>query len=279
MARKVKSAVTNVNTQDERPSTKLFSWPDLPMDDMRALPLELRSVLDSQIITIDAFFPRKTCSTWLEWLANSGHVKLSASPAAKRGEARRTNHRFSIQDAVFAERLWQDTGLQRLLHDAKNMEDFASSERAGSVPVGLNPNIRVGRSHQHGERQLTLRAYFQIYRYEPGQSFAPHYDESVKLGQNYTEWTLLIYISGDNDVVGGETAFYPSGLPPCASEKDEIKRTKRLKPGYEDVLVPPAQGMALLHRHGRECLIHEGKPVLKGTKWVLRSDVVFGLAA
>lgn len=32
--------------------------------------------------------------------------------------------------------------------------------------------------------------------------------------------------------------------------------------------------MALLHRHGEQCLLHEGREVLSGEKWVLRSDLV-----
>lgn len=35
--------------------------------------------------------------------------------------------------------------------------------------------------------------------------------------------------------------------------------------------------MALLHRQeGRDCRLHEARPVIKGTNWVLRSDLVFG---
>lgn len=37
----------------------------------------------------------------------------------------------------------------------------------------------------------------------------------------------------------------------------------------------PVAGMALLHRHGEECLEHEGAAVTEGLKYVLRSDVCF----
>jgi hypothetical protein len=40
--------------------------------------------------------------------------------------------------------------------------------------------------------------------------------------------------------------------------------------------VRPAVGLALLHLHGEDkCLEHEANVVLQGTKYVLRSDVVF----
>lgn len=40
------------------------------------------------------------------------------------------------------------------------------------------------------------------------------------------------------------------------------------------IIVDPEIGMALLHKHGHECLLHEGREVTKGEKWVLRSDLV-----
>ncbi|KAL4857900.1 hypothetical protein ACK3TF_001878 [Chlorella vulgaris] len=102
-------------------------------------------------------------------------------------------------------------------------------------PVKLNPNIR-------------------LYRYKPGQAFGKHIDESNELGAGlYTQYTLLIYLSRCS---GGETIFYGN-------------RNRRL------ATVVPQPGLALLHRHGDECLEHEGAAVTGGTKYVLRSDVVF----
>lgn len=41
--------------------------------------------------------------------------------------------------------------------------------------------------------------------------------------------------------------------------------------------VRPAVGLALLHLHGEDrCLEHEANVVVQGTKYVLRSDIVFG---
>jgi hypothetical protein len=40
--------------------------------------------------------------------------------------------------------------------------------------------------------------------------------------------------------------------------------------------ITPSPGLALLHLHGEErCLEHEARAVLCGSKYVLRSDVVF----
>ena len=46
--------------------------------------------------------------------------------------------------------------------------------------------------------------------------------------------------------------------------------------GKKVASITPVAGKALLHLHGDECLEHEGTAVSKGTKYILRSDVVFG---
>lgn len=75
-----------------------------------------------------------------------------------------------------------------------------------------------------------------------------------------SEWTLLIYLTGAEDgVEGGETIFY---------------KEERGKP--REVIAPPLKrGTALLHRHGQQCMLHEGSLVKRGTKYVLRSDLMF----
>ncbi|CAK9059591.1 unnamed protein product [Durusdinium trenchii] len=105
-------------------------------------------------------------------------------------------------------------------------------------PIGLNENIR-------------------IYKYSGGDVFGQHVDGSNQTSLGQTEYTLLVYLSGVNEgLVGGETVFY--------SHHKEVLR------------VTPKTGMALVHRHGRECLLHESLEVKEGVKYVLRSDVVFG---
>ncbi|CAO3599580.1 unnamed protein product [Absidia cylindrospora] len=124
-------------------------------------------------------------------------------------------------------------------------------------PCGLNSNLR-------------------IYRYRPGQRFEAHYDDSVKdtVTGHWTDWTLLIYLNGGNDddkddgLEGGETVFY----------KEDIGGNKKKKrvPKRDPLVVQPEEGLALLHRHGQHCLLHEALEVTRGNKWVLRSDVLIG---
>ncbi|KAJ5419013.1 uncharacterized protein N7487_002563 [Penicillium crustosum] len=185
-------------------------------------------------------------------------------PRHPKDEALRVNDRFQIDDARFAEMLWSTTALKELVttrfeedeygySQPAEEDDNALAERArqlwGGEPLGLNPNIR-------------------IYRYSAGQFFGQHYDDAnnitlpppnsrSKATPARTTWTLLVYLTS---CTGGETIFYP-----------EATRANR-NPG--PIAVAPEVGMALLHRHGDHCMIHEGAEVTGGEKWVLRSDLV-----
>ncbi|KAL8668076.1 MAG: hypothetical protein Q9202_000054 [Teloschistes flavicans] len=82
-----------------------------------------------------------------------------------------------------------------------------------------------------------------------------------------TTWTLLIYLSGPSTgCVGGETVFYPE---PGPAKKILGKENDGPKPIVVDLEV----GMALLHKHGQDCLLHEGREVTQGEKWIIRSDL------
>jgi len=82
-----------------------------------------------------------------------------------------------------------------------------------------------------------------------------------------TTWTLLIYLTGPSTgCVGGETVFYPELGP---AKKFSCKSSD----GTEPIEVGLEVGMALLHKHGQDCLLHEGRKVAHGEKWVIRTDL------
>jgi hypothetical protein len=106
--------------------------------------------------------------------------------------------------------------------------------------VGLNPNIR-------------------LYKYAPGQQFGPHIDESVKVDSHISQYTVLVYLSGGNDdsgLKGGELIFYKGKNKVAAS-------------------IQPVAGLLVIHEHGDKCLEHEAAKVVRGCKYVLRTDVMF----
>ncbi|KAL2854356.1 hypothetical protein BJY01DRAFT_36781 [Aspergillus pseudoustus] len=226
------------------------NWPPLrPL--IPSSDLILDPILPDQIYLIRNFLHVSLCKTYVSFLASLPLITTPGRP--KKGEAVRVNDRFQIQDAGFADILWRETALKELV--TKSVTEIEQrpqlKEIWGGEPLGLNANIRV-------------------YRYSPGQFFAQHYDDSNTLSfsspstpspkPGRTTWTLLIYL---NTCSGGETIFYPEPTRTCRNP--------------EPISVAPEMGMALLHRHGDRCLLHEGSEVTIGEKWVLRSDLVVAL--
>lgn len=103
-----------------------------------------------------------------------------------------------------------------------------------------------------GWQATGLNERIRFYRYEPGQYFAWHYDGCFRRNEHEeSKLTLMIYLN--DDFTGGETKF-------------------SLRYPYNDIVVKPIKGHALVFDH---YLFHEGSAVVRGTKYVLRSDVMY----
>lgn len=125
---------------------------------------------------------------------------------------------------------------------------FTDQALADALYVRLAPQVpKVLRS-----RQLSgVNERFRGYRYDVGQSFAPHYDGSfARNDQERSLLTLMIYLN--EEFSGGETRFLT-----------------------QDLVVVPRTGDALLFQHH---VLHEGCTVTAGTKYALRSDVMYRLS-
>ncbi|KAJ7098037.1 hypothetical protein B0H15DRAFT_823851 [Mycena belliarum] len=203
--------------------------------------LECHTLLEDQILVIDDILSAAECQSFVKFIDG---LPLELTPPKKRGEAERHNHRYSVTSVEFAERLHAVFAPHLpLFPQAARGSKATTSPRVARKAHSFNSNIRV-------------------YKYTPLQHFGPHYDDDCRdpaTGAK-SEWTLLIYLTGCEDgVEGGETLFYQDGK--CTSS-NVIKASL-------------TRGTALLHRHGHECMLHEGSPVIRGVKYVLRSDVMF----
>ncbi|KAI3321520.1 hypothetical protein HD806DRAFT_154765 [Xylariaceae sp. AK1471] len=236
--------LTNKKSEEASAATpQLPSWPSfkprLPITQLifdTPIP-----ILQDQIVLLRNFWPKSLCRDYLTFLAG---LPLTTTPGRpKRGEATRVNDRFQINDPQFAQRLWLQTGLKEAV-----LEDSAKHLWGGEV-VGLNPNVRV-------------------YRYSKTQFFDCHYDDYNLVDvpsddgperiRAKTTWTALLYLTSSADgVLGGETVFYPNDR----------------KSAKEELVITPETGMLLLHKHGDNCLLHEGREVMAGQKWIIRTDL------
>jgi prolyl 4-hydroxylase len=96
-------------------------------------------------------------------------------------------------------------------------------------------------------RPIGLNERFRIYRYVPGQKFAWHADAPFhRPSGELSLLTFMVYLNSGYE--GGATRF-------------------------EAASVVGTTGLALIFQHG---LVHEGSAVLNGTKYALRSDVMYG---
>jgi len=95
---------------------------------------------------------------------------------------------------------------------------------------------------------IGLNELFRLYKYQKGQQFKGHQDGSfIRNDVEASYYTFLTYLNDGYE--GGETSF--------------LKHT-----------IIPKKGMALIFLHK---LYHEGNEVFDGTKYVMRSDVMYRL--
>lgn len=158
--------------------------------------------------------------------------------------------RASIQSTEFAKTLYE-----LLSPHIPDLDTFNKHISPPPTHQACNPNIR-------------------LYKYEPGQYFGAHYDDSIKVSipfqstlpeepevppnqagtsrkrkavkpsssqskyqQMWSEWTVLVYISGEEDgVVGGQTVFY------AEEGKGKGRRQREIIPSL-------TRGSVLLHRY------------------------------
>lgn len=90
----------------------------------------------------------------------------------------------------------------------------------------------------------------RIFEHRPGCFFGAHEDYQVEVGDSMSLLTLLVYLTGGVD--GGETVF-----------EQEVSGV---------VKVAPKAGRILLFNH---TALHRGDIVRSGTKFTLRSDVLY----
>jgi prolyl 4-hydroxylase len=173
----------------------------------------------NNIFTIENFWGELECGNFI--LKSEALGYEPATIDTEKGqiilETIRNNNRVIYKDAILSDKIWQQ------------LKPFAPAKIGNSNAVGLNE-------------------LFRFYKYQPGQEFKKHRDQSYI--RNETEasyFTFMIYLNDDYE--GGETTF-------------------------TNITIQPKQGTALIFFHDLE---HKGCAVKQGIKYVLRSDIMFRL--
>ena len=104
----------------------------------------------------------------------------------------------------------------------------------------------------HRYKLSCVNERLRFLRYDVGQRFRPHYDGSYVRpdGSEMSFLTIQLYLNGQLE--GGETILYGESGPQYS--------------------LRPAPGKVLVFAHD---ILHEGAPVLKGRKYIIRSDIMY----
>ena len=199
------------------------------------------------IIAITNFFTEDECESLIALADAQVEPPSKADLAPKKNEAFLDRDTALIDtDDILVRRIWD-----RLVPHLPEVD--------GRLPIGL-----------HGDGRRAMAGQVKLYRYGRGQQFGLHVDQSWK-GQGSgeeTEFTFLVYLNSHGEPAGGGTE---GGEQPLLGGDTVFMKTAKA----ELCRVAPQRGMALLHAHGRRCLLHEGEEVRRGVKYLLRADIMY----
>lgn len=160
---------------------------------------------------------------------------------------------------------------------AQNVVWFATDEQSSSLFARVKDLLP---QEIDGDRLVGLNRRWRLYRYLAGNAYRKHLDgawpaSGVRVssdgrkqylydaygGSTRSRYTFIVYLSDDFE--GGATTFF---VPQVG-----VEGTLQARP------VQPRRGFATVFPHGETAvpLLHEGSPVISGTKYLLRTDVVY----
>lgn len=228
-----------------------------------AMTLRSRRAYKDLIYVIDDFLTVEECQAWIRYGERYSSEK-------RRRTLLRERERDVEKEEMVVERMssrnfncTDRTGFMEAFHQASvgyahrdnGRIQFDSSSIASLIYERIKFLLPI---EFEGLQPSSCSSNIRLYRYTVSQRFGKHIDESHDgIDGEKSVFTLLMYLN-DDDLVGGETVFY--------------------KGNYGDRVAysfPPKAGGALLHGHGSRCLLHEGKEVKHGAKFVLRTDVMY----
>lgn len=168
----------------------------------------------------------------------------------------RNQQRITVNSPQLADILWQR------VKDFIQPITFVKYEDPKRQHIHGVPFVLYGKWNPVGFNNI-----FRLCRYFPGGHFAPHFDGFYMKNPNERSMkTFMIYLNDDfedgstNFVKESQTLYKNEEGKYCAQEENILNRIR------------PHPGMAIAFNHHR---LHEGQQVRNGTKYILRTDVMY----
>jgi len=180
----------------------------------------------------------------------------------------RRNDRCVYRSHEFAELLWRRIQPTAEALAVRVDPDLVHQHLAVETPLGECPEeLRLGYGMEGIWRPVGLNETLRFCRYEAGGFFRRHCDGMFRRSEDEQSlFTCMFYLNGDLD--GGATRFLKPGDGTLGSAPLEAARQEELLAS-----VPPETGLCLLFY--QKGLLHEGEDLHAGSKYILRTDVMF----
>lgn len=165
---------------------------------------------------------------------------------------RRYNDRMMCEDTGLAQFIWDRISP----HLPQTIDESACSlHRVGTRPAHAAGSTRW-RRHRLNDR-------WRFCRYYEGHYFGEHVDGTYSTSREASFWTCMVYLNaGDGkDFRGGTTDF-------VAHDNNPKSLTLRYR-------IVPKPGLCVVFRQADGDCLHLGSKLLSGTKYMMRTDVMF----
>ena len=215
--------------------------------------------------TIDNFYSKQECQQVIrraatatdqgfQYITEAAHISPDGSSYSVKLQ-NPNPHKLSVFDhPPSISKMWKK--LEPLIFPL--IQDYIKRENCGP-PLGLNPRLRVLR-----------------YDSSDNDRFEPHFDATTMVGANKKSLlTVLLYLNdgGGKDFEGGETLYLDSHISSTVTSTSSLV-VENSNNGDSRIKIIPETGKVVIFEHD---LFHSGAPLLSGTKYVLRTDVLFAV--
>ena len=223
---------------------------------------EILTTHDKGIISVNNFLSQQQCSVIINSANKKGWNNSSPSGGGHGrtgNEDARTNSFCVLFDEKLAEDIWN--GIKKILPD--DLEFLGQNAYFNSVTQGKE------------WKPAFIYDKMRIYKYDPNEVFPEHIDYKVKRnlkvkGKEYVQQSFLsILVYLNEDFTGGETGYWPdhNGIH-CRFLRNVEKQSCKKD---HQVIITPEIGKLVIQDQN---ILHEGLPTSKGTKYLLRTDII-----